>query len=167
MELEMRRHRWEHRRPDWPAAAVAGFAAGAVLMVLELLWAALTSMGDPWRVAHLVAALALGPGILQAPVSVFDAGVLAVALLAHYLLGVLFGLALGFVIAGFHYETSPGTMLAIGALFGALLYLVNFHFMTLFFPWMSELRGWATLIAHLIFGIAAALLYWKLQRRRD
>jgi hypothetical protein len=27
------------------------------------------------------------------------------------------------------------------------------------------LRGWATLVAHLVFGVSAALLYWKLARR--
>ena len=29
---------WHWRAPDWTAAAVAGFGAGAVLMVLDLVW---------------------------------------------------------------------------------------------------------------------------------
>ena len=53
----------------------------------------------------------------------------------------------------------------IGAVFGLLLYLINFHLLTQVFPWFRELRGWITLTAHLVFGISAALLYWKLARR--
>jgi hypothetical protein len=33
------------------------------------------------------------------------------------------------------------------------------------FPWLAEMRGWATLAAHLVFGIVAALLYRRLERR--
>lgn len=50
------------------------------------------------------------------------------------------------------------------AAFGALLYLVNFHAMTAWMPWFIEMRGWATFVAHLMFGLAAAVLYWRLRR---
>lgn len=165
MELRLKLHHWERRAPDWPAAAVAGFAAGAVLMVLELAWAALVGGDGPWRISQLVAALVLGPGTLHASPYQFDATVLALALATHYLLGVVFGMVLGCILAGFHYDSSPTAMLAIGAAFGALLYLVNFVALTPAFAWFAELRGWATFVAHLVFGISAALLYWKLARR--
>jgi len=164
MELEIRPHRWETRMPDWAAAAVAGFAAGAVLMVLELFWAATTSQVGPWRIPHLVAAIVMGPGMLESSGFSFNVGVVAVALATHYVLGILFGMALGFIIAGFQYEASAWMMQVIGASFGVMLYLFNFHGMVQFFPWFAELRGWATLIAHLVFGITASLLYWKLAR---
>jgi len=114
----------------------------------------------------MVAALSMGPDYsLQSPANVFNAGVVAIALVTHYVLGVGFGLVLGFVIAGLHVETSVGTMQVIGAVFGAVLYLFNFFVVASAFPWFVELRGWGTLIAHMIFGVAAALLYWKLARR--
>ena len=165
MELRLYLHQWERRPPDWLAAAVAGFAAGAVLMVLELAWAALAGGDGPWRISQLVAALVLGPGTLQASPSHFDAGVVVLALATHYLLGVVFGIALGFILAGFHYDTSLAAMQVIGAIFGVLLYLFNFLALTQLFPWFAELRGWATLVAHLVFGVSAALLYHKLARR--
>ena len=44
------------RDVDWFVASVAGFAAGAVMMVLELAWAASMSDVGPWRVTQLTAA---------------------------------------------------------------------------------------------------------------
>ena len=163
MELHIHAPAWARARSaDWAAAAVAGFAAGAVLMLLELVWAATTSVDGPWRISALVAALAMGPTALESTGPNFD--VLAVALVTHYVLGVVFGLVLGFLIGRLHYEQSAGMMQVLGALFGAVLYFVNFHVMTAVFPWFVELRGWATLIAHLVFGMTASLLYWKLAR---
>lgn len=165
MELQLREHDWRLRRPDVGAALAAGLVAGAALMVIELAWAASIG-GDPWRVSRLVAALVLGPGILEG--SGFALGVVAVALLTHYLLGVLFGLVLAYVIAGFNYDDDRGAgmMQVIGAVFGMALYLLNFHGLGFVFPWLAELRGWATFVAHLVFGIAAAFTYWKLERQR-
>ena len=164
MELQLHLHRWERREPDWSAAVVAGFAAGAVLMVLELLWATVMRGSGPWRISQLVAALVLGIGPLQVSADSFSVSVVAVALATHYVLGIAFGIMLGFIIAGFHFDTDPGVMAIIGAVFGALLYLINFHAIAQFFPWLWELRGWTTLVAHLVFGVTASLLYWTLAR---
>jgi len=166
MELRTHAPRWvaAGQRTDWAAAAVAGFVAGAVLMLLELVWAATTGTAGPWRISALVAALVMGPGVLQDAGPSF--GVLAVALLTHYALGVVFGLVLGFLIARLHYERSAAMMQVLGAVFGAALYFVDFHLLSQLFPWFVELRGWATFIAHLVFGMTASMLYWKLARRR-
>lgn len=166
MELRWIRFHWERREPDWMAAAVSGLAAGAVLMVIELVWAAISAGDAPWRISQLVAALTLGPyQTLSASAQRFDAVIVAAALATHYGLGVAFGLLLGQVIAGLHVESHPVTMAAIGVAFGALLYLLDFHLLTEFFPWIAELRGWRTFAAHLVFGLTAALLYWRLARR--
>jgi hypothetical protein len=162
--LHLHRHHWERRSPDWFAAAVAGLAGGAVLMVLELLWAAAMDAAGPWRVSQLVAALVLGPGVLEGSAFTFAPGVVAVALLTHYALGIVFGLVLGFAASSFGREEDAWVIPYAGALFGALLYLFNFYVMVQFFPWFTELRGWPTLIAHLVFGVAVALLYRKLAR---
>lgn len=161
MDLRMHSYHWQHA-PDWPAAAVAGLAAGAILMVLELFWSLLVSGSSPWVASHMIAAIVMGPGTLQSPD--FSLGVVAVALLAHYLLGTVFGLVLGAIIAPFREDSSVGVVSLAGALFGAVLYLLNFYGTVHFFPWFAEWRGAATLVSHLIFGLAAALLYWKLDR---
>ena len=166
MELHLHGLRTGHREPDWVAAAAAGFAAGAVLMVLELVWAASTggSGESPWRVPQLVAALTLGPAVLSPPAQVFDFGLVSVALVTHYVLGVLFGLVLGAMLAGLRSEPTLGRALAIGGAFGVLLYFVNFHLLSPIVPWFAELRGWSTFIGHLVFGMTGALLYTMLAR---
>ena len=55
--------------------------------------------------------------------------------------------------------------LLVGAIFGFVIYIVNFHVLTRVFPWFAESRGMATLLAHLVFGMSAAFLYWRLERR--
>lgn len=165
MELHLPAWRGAHARPDWVAAAVSGFAAGAVLMVLELFWAATTTDEGPWRIPQLVAAiLTAEPPAAGAP-AVFSAFTVAIALAVHYALGIVFGVVLGVLVSWFHSEASLGAMQTIGAVFGLVLYLFNFHVMSQVFPWFAELRGGATMMAHLVFGIAAAVLYWKLARR--
>lgn len=164
MELHLPAHHWEHRMPDWAAAAVAGVAGGAVLMVLDLLWSALVTGESPWRTSYLIAAIVSGPDALGMPAD-FHLGVVSTALITHYLLGLGFGLLLGFSVAGFHWDADPIVMAEIGVLFGLLLYLFDFHVMTQAFPWFVEMRGWATLAAHLVFGVVTAMLYWKLAAR--
>ncbi len=165
MEDRLRLPRWTRGEPDWSAAAVAGFAAGALLMVIELLWATVMSSAGPWRISQLIAALVLGTGTLQPSAGGFDVVVVAVALATHYAAGISFGMAAAFIGAGFHYDTRPTVMAVMGAAFGAALYVFSFHFATLVFPWLTELRGWTTLAAHLIFGITGALMYRQLARR--
>ena len=166
MEDRLRLPRWTRGEPDWSAAAVAGFAAGALLMVIELLWATVMSSAGPWRISQLIAALVLGTDTLQpSAAGDFSVSVVAVALATHYAAGTAFGMAAAFIGAGFQYDTNPALMAAMGAAFGAALYVFSFHFATLVFPWLKELRGWSTVAAHLIFGITGALMYWKLARR--
>ena len=165
MELRLPSRRGSRYRPDWQAAVVSGLLAGAVLMVLELLWSATVGEG-PWQVSHLVAVIAVGPQALESPLS-FDLMIVTVAVLTHYVLGVVFGVLLALLITWFHYETSPGMLQVVGVLFGALLYLVNFHGLSAVFPWMAQLRGWGTFIGHLVFGLTLVLAYWRLQQRPE
>ena len=132
-------------------------------MVLELLWSALVVGTSPWVTSHMIAALVMGPNALQG--AGFSVGIVAVALATHYLLGVVFALLLAILMAPFHLDSSAAMALLAGAAFGLLLYAFNFYGLVRFFPWFGELRGTATLVAHLIFGMAAALIYWKLEQR--
>jgi hypothetical protein len=170
MELRLRLHHWEGRSPDLVAAVVAGIAAGAVLMVLELAWAAAFQSEGIWRIPQLVAALTLGPyTTLHAPAHVFDPAIVGTALVTHYVLGIGFGIVLGAVIAGYHYDddTKVGLSLpVIGALFGAVLYVVNFYGLTEAWGWFAEMRAVGTFAAHVVFGITAAVLYGKLAQAR-
>ncbi len=162
MELHLREHRWEARVPDFLAAAIAGFGAGGVLMVLEIIVVAVSGDADPWRTTRMIAALLMNSEVLDA--SGASAGVVAAALLVHYLLGAVFGVALGALIAPFKLDSSVAMVLTAGAVFGVLLYALNFLVLVAIFPWFAALRGWPTLIAHLIFGMVAAFTYFKLEK---
>jgi hypothetical protein len=161
MELPLRSADWE--RPNWLVGAVAGFAGGAVLMVLDLLWSSMVA-GGPWRTSHMIAPIFLGHEIPQSPTYHFSFGVVGMALAVHYVLGIAFGLVLAAIMTPLRLDSSAPKALLTGAVFGAVLYLINFHGMVRVFPWLGELRGWPTLAAHLVFGVVAALLYWKLGR---
>lgn len=162
MEARLQAHAWAWRAPDWKAAVAAGLAAAAVLMVLELLWAATLGDFGPWVLSRKVAAITMGPEVLES--SAFGIGMISAALVTHYAMGIFSGIVIGLVVAGFHFEASPGVMLSIGAVFGAVIYFVNLHFLTQFFPWFADLRGWGTFIGHLVFGLSAALIYRALSR---
>jgi hypothetical protein len=162
MELHIGSHRWAHRAPDWAAAAVAGFVGGAALMVLELLWSSLVLGTSPWATSHKIAAILSGTDALRS--TGFSVGVVALALVIHYILGIIFGMLLCAVIARLRMDSSLGPALFVGALFGLALYLFNFYGMTFFLPWFVDMRGMATLAAHLIFGMTTATMYWKLKR---
>lgn len=163
MDLHMQSHRYVQRLPDWKAACVAGFVAGAILMVLELLWSTLYTDTGPWPAMHMVAALMLGPGELQT--AGFSLEIAAAALLAHYILGVAFGVILACIIAPRHFDSSHRMVAIIGALFGVAMYAFNFYGMARVYTWFVEMRGWPTLVAHLVFGVSAALLYMQMEKR--
>jgi len=162
MELHLQSHHWQARWPDWAAAAVAGFGAGGVLMLLELAWAAFISGDDPWQTSRMIAAMAMGADTLQ-PAG-YSMTVLVVALLVHYALGVVFGVLLAAIMAPFKLDSSSAMALTAGGVFGLLLYVLNFYGMTGVYTWFVELRGWPTAIAHVVFGMAAAYIYLKLER---
>ncbi|MED5622329.1 hypothetical protein [Ideonella sp. BN130291] len=162
LSARLQSHHWARRAPDWLAAGVAGFVAGAVLMTLELAWAALSPDTSVWYGSHQVAAIALGRDALQS--NAFSWGIVATALAIHYLLGITFGLLLAAIIAPFHLDSSWHAVLSAGALFGAVLYGINFYGMSQVFGWFAEMRGAGTFCAHLVFGMVAAAAYRQLER---
>ncbi len=163
MELHMQSHHYVRRMPDWTAAAVSGLAAGALLMVVELFWSTMVAGVNPWGTTRLIAAIVMGRDVLQT--SLFSVGTVAMALAIHFVLGAILGMILAAIIAPFQLDSSIGMALLAGAVFGVVVYLFNFHVMTRAFAWFIDARGWHTLVGHLIFGMAAAMCYWKLESK--
>src|SRR5882672_1150764 len=153
MELPLRSLHAERRAPNWPVAAVSGFAAGAVLMVLDLLWSSVAEGGGPWRTSHMIAPIFTGPDVAQPSNFSFSFGIVSIALAVHYVLGIAFGLVLAAIMVPLRLDSSAPKALLTGAVFGLVLYLINFHGMARAFPWLAELRGWPTIAAHLVFGV--------------
>jgi hypothetical protein len=152
------------RRAREATLALAALAAGTLSTVVQvLLWRAL---GADWlslllRDARLAAALLLGTGVLPPPAT-FDAAVMAAATAVHFALSVAYAALL----APLARVGSAATAAGAGALFGLALYAVNLHGFTAVFPWFAPARGGATLAAHIVFGLTAALVWQRAGGRR-
>lgn len=146
---------------DWKAALWAGLIGGAVFMMLEMLMVAVFLGKSPWGPPHMIAAIALGKGVLPmpgGPPPTFDGGVLLAAMAVHFILSIIFAFILAWVLKGRPY----GTSLLIGVVFGLVLYLVDFYLLTGIFPWFAMARNWVTIFSHLAFGLVTAMTYKSL-----
>lgn len=165
MEPHMHSHHFTRRMPDWRAAAMGGCVAGAVILVLELL--AISFAGQsPWGAPRMIAAIAVGRGVLEQPAT-FDVGIVLLALAVHFVLSVIFALILAVIIAPFSFDSSMGMASLAGAVFGATVYLVNFYGMSQVFPWFVDARSWASFVSHIVFGLVAADMYLRLARKKE
>lgn len=144
--------RRERRRIDPVMVLVAGLGAGVLATVVQLMlrWLAETPLIDTlFRDARLTAALIMGPGVLPPP-STASWPILLAATLIHFALSMVYALLPALL--GGRWRTGPA--LFAGALYGLLIYGVNLYGFTLLFPWFTVTRGWVTLVAHLVFGVA-------------
>jgi uncharacterized membrane protein YagU involved in acid resistance len=151
--------------PDWRAAAIAGCIAGAVFLLLELL--AMWIFGQsPWGAPRMIAAIALGRGVLSQPAT-FGFDIILMALIVHFGLSVIFALVLAAIIAPLSLDSSVGKTSLVGAAFGVALYLVNFYGMSQIFPWVADARSWASFVSHIVFGLVAADTYLRLETKEE
>ena len=164
MDTLLEQRGWKWRATDWTAAAVSGLAAGAVLMVLDLIWSSIFTPEGPWRTSHMIAPIFVGADNVPSFPYHFSVGLVAITLATHYVLGIVFGLVLAAAMVQLELDKRPGTALLAGVVLGTALYVVNFDLLVQFFPWLVHLRGADTLAAHVVFGVVAALLYWRLKR---
>ncbi|MEF9441571.1 sodium:proline symporter [Burkholderia sp. AU31280] len=140
----------------------AAFAAAVGSTVIELLLWAMTgddAVQNLFRDARLTAAIVMGRSVLDASGG-FDPLVMGVATLVHAMLSLVYAAVLARLVR------SPSCVAALfaGGAFGLLLYGVNLYGFTAIFPWFIPVRGAITLIAHLIFGITAAAVYYAGRR---
>ncbi|CAG9275207.1 MULTISPECIES: hypothetical protein [Paraburkholderia] len=163
MELHMHSHHFVRRMPEWPAAIIGGCVAGAVFLVIEL-FAMGVARQSVWSPLRMIAAIVMGRDVLAQPAT-FAAGVVIVALLTHFVLAILFAVILAVIMAPFSLDSSVGTASLVGAIFGVLLYVINFHGMTQWFSWFADARGWVSFLNHIVFGLVAANTYLSLERK--
>ncbi|WP_445504695.1 hypothetical protein [Microvirga sp. G4-2] len=140
---------------DWKATVWAGLIAGAVFMMMEMILMALAGMGF-WGPPRMIAAIALGPGVLPPPAT-FDIGVIMVAMIIHIVLSIVYAFILTAIISAWNLTTVAAVV--AGAVFGFILYVVNFYGFTAVFPWFAEARGWIGTVSHIAFGVVLAWTY--------
>lgn len=144
-------------RTHWMTAFYAAFIAGIVYMVLQMLAAGLVYKVGPWLPVRLTASIALGDTAL--PETGFPLAVTLAAFLIHFGLSIM----TAWILAPFIEGEPRFKALAMGAVLGLIIYLVNYYLLTAAFDSFIVLRGWVTLICHLIFG---AVLAWSYQALR-
>ncbi len=142
-------------------AVVAGLVAGLVFLVVEMALVPTVGDGAMWGPPRMMGAIALGEGVLPPPAT-FDAAIVAVGMIVHFALSAVLGVI--FALLAARLSLGRGALVALGALFGLAVYLVNFYGLTAIFPWFAMARNWITILAHLIFG--AVLASWLVRGDR-
>lgn len=150
------------RTLDLRAAIWAGVVAGIVFMMLEMALVALIQGMSPWAPPRMIAAIGMGEGVLPPPAT-FDGAVFTVAMVIHFALSILLAILLGFGIS----RLGLGMSLSIvgGAIFGLVVYYVNFYGFTAVFPWFAMARGAIGIFAHVVFGAVAGGVYRSLESK--
>lgn len=148
-------------RVNVKGAIWAGLLAGVVFMIMEMILVALTG-GSPWGPPRMMAAMVMGQDVLPPPAS-FDLVIFMVAMIVHFVLSVVLAFVFAWCVSRWH--PGFGAAVALGAVFGLLVYLVNFYPITaLLFPWFAMARNWITISSHIVFGIALAWAYLAIPR---
>ncbi len=142
---------------DWPAVMRAGITSGVVALFLMVLlpWVILN---DPFLIMRLIASLLLGPTVIS-PSGSLVPGVYVVALIVHFSLSMVYAVLIALL---FH---RWGMLVAFlgGAVFGFVIYILNFYLFTVFFSWLLPYGNWMLMAANIVFGALAGALYELLE----
>ncbi|CAN5421649.1 hypothetical protein BH20ACI1_BH20ACI1_04650 [soil metagenome] len=144
---------------NWKAAIIAGVVAGLIFLMLEMILVPLIGGGSPWGPPRMIAAIALGKDVLPPPAD-FALVPVMVAMIIHFILSIIFAVILALIIS----RLGLGIAILIGAVFGLVLYFVNFYGFTAIFPWFAMARNGISIFSHIVFGAAAAWIYKAMAR---
>jgi hypothetical protein len=142
-----------------------GFVAGAIAGGALLLYVGLASpvVGfDVWLGPKIAAAPWLGARVLAPG---FDPTALVLGLACHFAVAGLWGMLFG----AFFYGATPGSTVALGALWGALVWLAMFYLVLPLFgvgQLATLIPAGAAAFQHTLFGLALAAAYLPFQRAR-
>jgi uncharacterized membrane protein YagU involved in acid resistance len=149
---------------DWKAAVWAGIGAGIVFLILEMMLVQVFEPMSMWAPPRMIAAMAMGTDVLPPP-DTFSAPVLAVATLIHFPLSIIYAFIFGWIVS--RWDMGLASAATAGAVFGLLIYIINFYGFTAIFPWFADARGWIGILSHALYGLALGLVYEPLERRHE
>jgi hypothetical protein len=138
-----------------------GLLAGTVAGLLEMVLLQAAGRGGMWDPVRLSASIALGNQAMTASAP-FTFDIFFVGMLVHYVVAIWYAVVLGMIIR----KMKPATAVIVGAVFGLLIYLLNFHGLSGLYPWVANSRNWIFCVGHVAFGTAAAWIYSQLRRRQ-
>ena len=139
------------RHVTWRAVLVSGLVAGTLFLLTDLVFAPLVTQTSATVTLRYFAALVLGSKVLTQS----GAGILAVGVVVHYVLSLVFALVISLVVHRW------GMLVGIvgGAIMGVAIYGINLYTLTVFFPWFFAINSTVILLCHAIFGAVAGGVY--------
>jgi hypothetical protein len=161
MQSSASRQTWNRRRhiPDviGLGGAVAGFLAGAVMVLLSPILSLLTGI-DVWEPPKIIAATVYGPSVMDT--TGFVAGPVITGTLIHFAISIVLGAIFGIVCHRlFHLTTDFGLPALIGLCYGLMIFFVAYFIIPMINPTVVE-YGMAPVIAqNMAFGICLGMFY--------
>jgi hypothetical protein len=147
---------------DWKAATWAGLIAGVIFMMMEMILVATVQGESMWGPPRMIAAIVMGEGVLPPPAT-FDAMIMMVAMIVHFVLSIIYAFILAWILA--RWEMSLAVALLVGGIFGLALYIINFYGVaSVLFPWFAMARNWISWMSHIVYGIVLAGAYLGISR---
>lgn len=156
----------EHRHPILGSALMAGLIAGVVFMAVEMVLVWLAMGMSPFAPPQMIAAIAMGPGVLPGPENPpgSNVAVIMVGMLVHFALSIVLAFVFKWIAEALKLR---GPMLVVaGVAFGLIVYAIHFYGMTAIFPWFAMARNWVSIFTHIVFGVLAAWAYKAFATRR-
>lgn len=147
-----------HGATDWKAGAWAGVIAGLVFVMIEMGLVWMIQGQSPWGPPRMMAAMALGQGVLPAPGTwaPFELKIMMTAMMIHIPMSIAYGLVGALLVHRFDWIGA----LMIGAVLGLAIYVVNFYVIApAMFPWFVMGRNWIGAFSHIMFGAVLGLAY--------
>lgn len=148
--------------PSALAGVPAGLVAGIAYLLAQAVFAVTAYGGTGAEPFQRIAAILLGPDAAPPP-GEWTSLAIGMALIIHVPLSAVYGRIVDVLVMRFDHLPLAA---ALGAVFGALLYLVNFHAIApAAFPWFEDSRTLATAADHVLFGVVAAVACVALRRQ--
>ncbi len=149
---------------NWGAVIGAGLIAGLVFMVMEMMLVATVGGGSLWGPPRMIAAIGLGREVLPTgeAAPTFDAGVMMTAMAIHFALSLVLAVVMALILRAM--KVGGGAALALGGVFGLIVYFITFYGFTALFPWFENARNWISILSHIVFGMVLAGTYRALAR---
>ncbi len=146
---------------NWRGGLYGGVVGGLVWLFVMMVSS--VAVGLPaWAPLKYIGAFLRGTNAAldAAP---FSWGTLVLGAVLHLFFSILYAFVLG---AYIRYHSTKSAVFA-GAIFGLILYIVNFHLFSPAFPWMETLLNPGTILAHLMYGLAVGWVYIRVEQAND
>lgn len=137
--------------------AVAGFLAGAVMVLLSPILSLLTGISI-WQPPKIIAATVYGASIANN--TSFEAGPVIMGTLIHFAISIVLGAIFGIIMHRMlHLTTEFGLPALIGLIYGLIIFFFAYFIAPLVNPVVNQYSMAAVIAQNLAFGICLGIFY--------